>query len=297
MNIENFNKFKVTDKQKLRPILLKNNYGLCDYNFTNLFIWSSIHDFRWGFCKDAFFVYDPQRDFLTYGLGKTLTVSEYVEISDQVRSKGYSGNFYLFPESVVSEQREEFSRYFDLELNDYYSDYIYKTQKLVELKGAKLQKKKNLISQFKRTYPNYQVRAIGPADYQVCNDLAEVWCRATETCGDTFFIQEQEALKNALMNFEALSLQGLLLTSAEGELLGFSVFSELSDNIADIHFEKSNIEIKGSSQVINWETASYLLGRYEYLNREQDLGLNGLRQAKRSYVPEFQMQSYILKRK
>ncbi|MBF0300261.1 MAG: DUF2156 domain-containing protein, partial [Oligoflexia bacterium] len=135
-------------------------------------------------------------------------------------------------------------------------------------------------------------------DLVKCIELAELWCKITSMCGDPAFIKEELALKKALLYFKELELEGLLLySSVAGEVQAFTIFSKLNDDTADIHFEKSNIEIHGASQIINWETAKYLANRYKFLNREQDLGILGLRQAKKSYAPEFVYRSYILKRK
>ena len=67
--------------------------------------------------------------------------------------------------------------------------------------------------------------------------------------------------------------------------------------MADVHFEKFDPEIKGIGQVINWETAKILARQYKYINREQDLGIAGLRQAKKSYDPEYIVSAYFLERK
>ena len=103
-------------------------------------------------------------------------------------------------------------------------------------------------------------------------------------------------MKRALDAFDALGLEGLVLF-ANGRLAGFSVFDRLNQNTADVHFEKYDPLIKGSAQAINWETARLLQGRYEYINREQDVGIEGLRKSKRSYCPAFTVKTYLLRRR
>ena len=80
-------------------------------------------------------------------------------------------------------------------------------------------------------------------------------------------------------------------------MFAFSIYSPLNGNMADVHFEKFDPEVKGIGQVINWETARALAGTTKYINREQDLGIEGLRQAKRSYTPEYILNAYFLGRK
>ena len=103
-------------------------------------------------------------------------------------------------------------------------------------------------------------------------------------------------MKKAFANFGELELQGLKIAQGR-DLVAFSVFSRLSSNMADVHFEKFDPLIKGASQMIKWETAKFLAGKYKYINREQDLGIEGLRQAKRSYSPEYILSAYFLERK
>jgi hypothetical protein len=89
---------------------------------------------------------------------------------------------------------------------------------------------------------------------------------------------------------------GGLIIFVKDRMVSFSIFSRQNQNMADVHFEKYDSEIKGSEQVMCWETAKYLLDKYEYINREEDMGIEGLRQSKRSYDPEFTVKTYKLYR-
>lgn len=307
LNIKNFKYFNIEDKDKLYPILSRLNYKLSDYSFTNLFIWSEQFGLKWSFYKDKIFiVYDSSRDYCTMLIDidsyEYSDVSIYLKISDEMIRQGRSGNFYLVDLDFVDKNKEKFSHYFETSVDESFSDYVYNTKMLVDLKGPKLAKKKNLISQFQRNYPNYFVKTICKEDLVKCIELAEKWCKVASKCNDLSFIQEELALKKAILYYNELNLDGLLLYSSSNKqdtdsMCAFTLFSKLNDNTADIHFEKSDIQIHGSAQVINWETAKYLANKYAHLNREQDLGVQGLRQAKKSYVPEFIYHSYILKRK
>jgi hypothetical protein len=174
-------------------------------------------------------------------------------------------------------------------------DYIYSTQKLVDLQGNKLHKKRNLVNQFLALYPDYACLPLQASDLDDCLVLSEKW-RRMRTCLELDFTHETSALKKALGNFSELELQGLKISHG-GALFAFSIFSRLSSNMADVHFEKFDPLVKGASQVINWETAKFLAEKYKYINREQDLGIEGLRQAKKSYEPEYIVSAYFLERK
>ncbi|MBF0360809.1 MAG: DUF2156 domain-containing protein [Oligoflexia bacterium] len=295
LNINDFKKFDIEDRKELLPILAELNPKLSDYSFANLFIWSEQFGLKWLFHEGKFLIYDSFRDYSVIA-DNFSDVRIYLNISDQMIRIGKSGGFYLVDSNIVDRSREEFARHFEISIDESFSDYIYDAQKLVELKGGKLSKKKNLISQFQRNYPNYFVKTIEKDDVAECIALANLWCKTTAKCDDQSYKDEEFALKKALLYFKELDMGGLLLKSTQKQIQAFSIFSKLNDNTADIHFEKSDISIHGAAQVINWETAKYLCERFKFLNREQDLGVLGLRQAKKSYAPEFIYHSYILKR-
>ncbi|MBF0297913.1 MAG: hypothetical protein HQK51_04295, partial [Oligoflexia bacterium] len=150
INLNDFRKFNIEDKKILFPILKKFNPKLSDYSFTNLFIWSEQYGLSWINLDQKLLFYDSQRDYCTMVIGmcNKIDISIYLKISDEMIRQGKSGNFYLIDLEIVDSCKEDFLKYFELIIDESFSDYVYDTKKLVELKGAKLAKKKNLISQF-----------------------------------------------------------------------------------------------------------------------------------------------------
>ena len=104
---------------------------------------------------------------------------------------------------------------------------------------------------------------------------------------------EYAALKQALGIIDRSLMDGLAIT-VEGKLAAFSIFSCLTPSTYDIHFEKSDLSFKGAAQVINHETAKYLKDKCKFVNREQDLGIKGLRQAKLSWEPHILFKPFLL---
>ncbi|MCG8619009.1 MAG: phosphatidylglycerol lysyltransferase domain-containing protein, partial [Desulfobacterales bacterium] len=109
-------------------------------------------------------------------------------------------------------------------------------------------------------------------------------------------IEEAAAIEKAFDNWDRLGLEGLVVT-VDDNIAAFAVFSPLNLDTFNVHFEKANIAYKGAAQVINQETARYLSDRAVYINREQDLGIPGLRQAKMSYDPHRLLVPWVLKLK
>ena len=95
---------------------------------------------------------------------------------------------------------------------------------------------------------------------------------------------ERRALTYALHHFEELDLTGAVI-SVDGKIAAFTFGAPISHNTFGVHYEKADINIDGIYSAINQEFASHLPEQYIYLNREEDLGIPGLRQAKLSYHP------------
>jgi len=294
VKLEAFAPVALADKQVILPLLLADDPCFCEYNFANLFMWGDIYRTRWLLQEERLWLYNGHDDLMLMPVGRTLGMAELVAASDGLRRAGKSGNFVLVDADYVQEN-PGLGDFFSIEQDMANGDYIYQSRKLVELRGNKLHKKRNQISQFLGLYPGYSSRPLQNSDLEACLGLAEKWCRL-RTCEALDFDHEKSALKKALIHFEELELQGIQI-ALDGEMAAFAIFSRLNSNMADVHFEKFSPDIKGIAQVINWETAKFLAARYRYINREQDLGIEGLRQAKRSYVPEYIVSAYFLERK
>ncbi len=126
---------------------------------------------------------------------------------------------------------------------------------------------------------------LSPSDKESVLKFFQLWQNERELEGKTIET-EYKAVQKTFELWNVLPVDGLLI-KADGQIIGCSIFSRQTQDMVTQHFEKFDPTIKGSAQTIIWETAKYLCDRYIWLNREQDMGIEGLRQAKRSYVPEF----------
>ena len=289
-----FKAVEIRDRAAVQPFLAAADRISSDYNFANLYAWGEIYGLRWKIHRDRLLVYSGKDDVLLMPVGAPIGVDELGAISDEFRSQGKSGDFALVDAEFV-ERNPSLATHFDPRVDPDNADYVYSTKALVELKGNKLHKKKNLLSQFRRNNPGSRCEAMTKLHAAECFSLAEKWCEE-KSCKEIGFTHETSAMKRAFDRFEELGLAGLVLFT-DGRLAAFSIFDRLNRNTADIHFEKYDPEIKGSAQAINWETARVLQGVYEYLNREQDLGIEGLRKAKQAYCPAFTVKTYLLRRR
>jgi hypothetical protein len=294
IKLENFSPVTLADRETILPLLQADDIFFCDYSFANLFMWGDIFKTGWLVEDGRLWIYNGYDDLMLMPIGKAVGPDELVAVSDMMRREGKSGNFVLVGQDFVKEN-PDLERLFHVRIDHDNGDYIYSSQKLVDLQGNKLHKKRNLINQFLESHPDHVSLPLQASDLDACLDLAVKWCRQ-RTCVELDFDHETSALKKAFAHFDELELRGVKIRS-QGDMLAFSVFSRLNSNMADVHFEKFIPDVKGIGQVINWETAKALSGEFKYINREQDLGIAGLRQAKRSYDPEYVVSAYFLERK
>ena len=167
-------------------------------------------------------------------------------------------------------------------------DYIYDIDDLADLKGRKFQKKHNHLNRFREQNPGYRLEPITEENLPEVEALVNRWyeLRLQENPHGDYHM-ERAALKKALEQREALGLEGLLLRTGDG-VVAMTMGSRLREDTFDIHFEKALDVADGAYAAINNGFAAYLREKYpevRYLNREDDLGLEGLRKAKLSYCP------------
>ncbi|PLX19647.1 MAG: hypothetical protein C0601_01255 [Candidatus Muiribacterium halophilum] len=285
----------VEDKELLLKYLMKYNNYLCEFNFLNLNTWTKEYGFKWMIYNDRLVIYSSKEDIIYMPLGEKLSPEDLLEISDIFLDDGKSGNMMFIFEKFVHENLSFLEKHFSIFPDRANFDYIYETKSLAELKGKKLHKKRNLISQFERRNPEYTVAKLDKEHQEGCLSLCQKWCDL-KSCDREDFIIEMKAIKALFERFEKLNGEGLCLI-VEDKIVAFSIFSRLSKDTFDVHFEKFDINYKGAAQIINRETARYLQERCNYINREQDMGIPGLRKNKRSYKPVFLAKSYKLIRR
>ena len=294
IEVESFRAVSLGDRATIEEAIGRRGLISCDYNFVNLYCWGEIYGIRWAMRDGTLMLYSERDDLLYEPVGDGVGIRELLSLSDEFIEKGRGGDFALVHRDFI-ERNAGIKDHFDVVPDEENANYIYSAESLFELRGRKLHSKKNLLSQFRRNNRGYVCREMVDADHAECFDLAEKWCEE-RYCRTIGYTHERSALRRALEARGALGLRGLVIERA-GVKMAFSLFSRQRDDTATVHFEKFDREIRGSAQAINWETARRLRGDYRFINREQDLGLEGLRRSKRSYQPEFVLEAFKLVRR
>ncbi len=195
-------------------------------------------------------------------------------------------------ESGLAELERLFPGKFTFTEDREYADYIYSAEKLDSLSGKKLHAKRNYVNRF-CAEREWSFRELGKEDFPECLSLLRRW-RAGEQEYDDDVSGEHAAIMRGLEYYDALGLVGGALFVG-GEMAAFTVGERISADTADVHFEKAVAEIDGAYPMVNREFVRLLRGRWpelEYINREDDMGLENLRRSKLSYHPEYLLRKF-----
>ena len=194
--------------------------------------------------------------------------------------------FILITDDKKSLLEKAFPARFSFTDNPDFSDYIYNAQSMASLAGKKLQKKRNHVSHFMKTHSDVRFEPITKLNTADALKIEEQWFAENNGEFDFDKIIELEMIQTALLNMEKLDLKGGILY-ADGQPAAMTIGSKISSAAFDINFEKScsPFDRDGAYTAIFQEFAK-TLEAFRFINREEDLGIEGLRRSKQSYQPE-----------
>lgn len=262
-----------------------------DYCFTNLWAWKDKYQteisFEDGLC------WLRQKEGEEYVYVSPIGDWENTYWQDLIPSyfeKGFS--FHKIPEKLAFQLDLDFPMLVNLEADRDNWEYNYKISELVSLSGTKFRNQRKLVRQFKENY-NYTFKFIEKSDLKAVKVFQKDWLEQNQNNEQGFDLkQENKAINNVLDNWQSLGdkLFGSVLL-VNNDVVAYCIAEELDDQTIIIHFEKASFECKGAYQAINQMTLESLKD-YTYVNREQDLGLLGLREAKMRYNPSSFIRKY-----
>ena len=175
-----------------------------------------------------------------------------------------------------------------------YFDYVYLANDLAELPGKGYSTIRRQLNQFMKTCSPL-VEELGTDNIEEINDFVEQWCEWKDCDSNPDLASEKDALCFALAHYRELELSGIAIRS-EGKIGAISLFEGQNEDTALVHFEKGLPDCKGIYRAINAETAKILAKKYTYINRESDMGVEGIREAKMRYHPHHMVQVHMLGR-
>lgn len=286
----NFRPIELADCRPVQELVYTTDCRNCDLNFMNLMSWRFLFHTELAFCRGWLFFRFRHEGKLAYlppvGTGDWSESLEWLMQDAQAAGEP----FRLMGVCQHSLARLEATRPGEwvATADPSYSDYIYRREALATLAGKKLQPKRNHVNRFLKEHPDYDFRALQPTDFEECLLLVEKWHRQKPDAapgGRLTQEEEQNALRFALEHWEALGGKGGVLRTGN-RMVAFTYGAPINYDTFDICVEKADVDCEGAFAMVNREFARALPERYVYLNREEDLGIAGLRKAKQSYQPE-----------
>lgn len=252
------------------------------YNFTNMFIWSGngiTYDVIEG-CLILFFQGEKRPVSASYPVGEGDRKKAIIRVCDYIKSEGLTPVFRNLSEEMVAELETLFPGCFEFVEDRNDADYIYETEKLIHLSGKALHSKRNHLNYFKKTY-EYTYKSLTQRDMPDCLGVYDRWVAEKEEL--RWSGGAREATQKLLENFDRLPVRagGIYM---DGELVAFTVGEQVADDTVLVHLEFA-ADYRGLFNVINSEFLSREWADIPYANREEDMGLAGLRQAKLAYRP------------
>ena len=290
-----FREIQLDDKETFQSYFQQRRYDNAHFNFTNLFMWRNVCRIRWAEAGEALFlraewegeafVLPPicRDEAMPAALEELVAFCEETEHPLIIR--GIEAT--LMP--VVEAAKPGF---FNLTADRDNFDYVYEQTALATLAGRRYHGKKNHLNQFLKNNSGYEYAPLTPELVDACEAFTDRWC-AQKGCekGDSIDC-ERQAIHDGLQNMERLGFVGGVIL-LNGQVEAYSFGEKINEDTAVIHVEKANGEIRGLYAAINWEFCRQAWEGVTFINREEDMGEEGLRKAKESYHPVVLLEKYV----
>jgi uncharacterized protein len=289
-----FQQVTLEDKPIFDRYFRQRRYENAECTFTNMYMWRKGYSIEWAIIDEYLCIKAGRSDSIPFllcpfglddsGLGKVIDklVDYFSQQQLQFIMKGVS------VEMMAGLQKAK-PDFFSFEDDRNNHDYVYSTEDLINLAGRKYHSKQNHINFFKRTY-DYRYEAITPELIQPCMLSAREWYTSHNGSDDDSLKREYQAIIDVLANFQHLAVQGGAIM-LDNKVAAFTFGEKLNSDTAVIHVEKG-LDVRGLYQVINQEFCRTAWADLNYVNREEDMGIEGLRRAKQSYHPVKMIKKY-----
>jgi hypothetical protein len=279
---------ELSDRPIIEAFLKRYPPEISELTFSNLFVWLNSRSICFAEVDDSIvFVANTAKDRAKQ---KVIFGQPVGEASPLVAASSLDvqvAGFVRIAEQTADPLREAGLH---VEADRDNSDYVYRTTDLAELSGRRFHKKRNLVKQCLTAY-SCEYEPITLELINECSEMQDRWCRDRECGRDPSLCDEYVAIGETFAHYQDLGLIGGAIR-VDGIIQAYSIAEELSPGTAVCHFEKAMPGFRGLSQLVNKWFAKFTLSEFEFVNREQDLGIPGLRQAKESYYPNHMVHKF-----
>ncbi len=286
-----FKKLEKADKKIIDKFYNAGYYENSEHNFTNLYMWRELCNIYWAVEDDVLYISSSSNDMLAawqpIGSQEKMqdAISKILDWSE--KNKGDRDFAFVVVEKNFTEELEKYPHAnFKIEPDRNEFDYVYLAEDLINLSGRKYHGKKNHLNSFRKDFPTAEYLPITAEIIPQCRDELNRWyeLHKKNNPDDPFLCYEQAAIHEIFDNFDEFKLKGGAIILG-GKVIAFSFGEKLNSDTAVIHVEKADPEIRGAFTAINQNFVAAEWSDVQFINRESDMGLEGLRQAKESYHP------------
>ena len=282
-----FRPIDITDKPLFDEAFRAHPPRISEFTFTNLYAWRHVYKFSIS-SLDGFIILrsceiSSPRFFDLIGNGNPKPA-----ISQILDNSG--GSFIRLPEGTKALFNGDDK--FKIEPDPDNSDYLFKTEDLINLPGKKYDGKRNLIRKFRSAY-DYEYVALNASNAESVLEFEDAWCSIKDCDNVTGLYNERDALRDIIANFSNFKLTGGAI-KVEGMIRAVAIGERLNKDTGVMHILKADPNVTGLYQVIMNEFLSGEGSGFKFINLEQDLGIEGLRKSKLSYHPVEMVRKYTL---
>lgn len=290
-----FKPIELEDKEAVQRYTLFSQRRNCDLSFANLYGWRFLYRTEWaeldGFLLVRFYIDGELAYMMPVGEGNASSAVE--ALMEDARAEGADFRMLGVCVDMCEKLEAAFPGRFVFTSERDYSDYVYLRSDLAGLRGKKYQPKRNHINRFKASYADYEYKPLTPELISECLRLEAQWCKANNCAENEALVAERQFMTRALGHMSDLDISGGVLY-VDGRIVAFTFGAPINQETFDVCVEKADVDIDGAYPMINCEFANRIPESFIYVNREEDLGLEGLRKAKLSYQPATILEKYIV---
>ena len=283
-----FKKIELCDKEKLNRFLKHSDELTCELSFVNLLVWQSIYNNCYCIENDTLFLKSCDNNIATYSLPFGDMQSGMQRLIEHC---GKLPDIWAQGGKRFDEFKKLYGKFYDIYESRNEFDYIYNSSDLINLSGKKYHSKRNHISAFSKQYKWHyeEITAQNMANVKAC---AEKWYGQYGDNLDEELQSEKRGVELMLNNMTELDVQGGAIV-VDNNVVAFTLGSSINEQVYNIFVEKAIVRYETAYTIINREFAARNAKNHKYINREDDLGIEGLRRSKLSYKPEILLPKYI----
>ncbi len=291
-----FRRVELADRERVCALLHNAPDRGCEYTFGNLFIWRDVYDTKLAFTEDGLCVvrFDKVTDAYLFPFGQGDVPAAILAMRADAGARGIPFRIIAASADDVALLDDAFPGGYTSHTSRDFAEYVYNAEDLIELKGKKYHGKRNHISRFSAEYPDYQFQEITPDNIGRVQEMNNLWYNEIMAqYGDESLAEERCASRNAFEHFFELGFKGGFIEISAG-IVGFAMGEPINPETFCVHIEKACYNTNGAYTVINRDFARHYCADYRYINREDDVGDEGLRKAKLSYYPAILTDKYVI---